>query len=116
VSELDGIAAVPLVPGAQDGGRLDALRRMPENEAAKRKAAGEIQALFLTQLLRAMRRTIPENDLLPKSAARKTYEDSFDETVARTLAEGDPLGMVERLGGQPVHPPRGPQVPGASGR
>jgi flagellar protein FlgJ len=116
VSALDGIASVPLVPGAADDGRLDALRRLPENEAAKKKAAGELQAIFLTQLLRAMRRTIPENDLLPKSPARKTYEDSFDETVARALAQGDPLGMVRRLGSEPVHPPRGPQVPDPKSR
>jgi Rod binding domain-containing protein len=116
VSVLDGIATVPLLPAAADDGGLDALRRLPQNEAAKKKAAGEMQALFLTQLLRAMRKTIPENDLLPKSAARKTYEDSFDETVARTLAQGDPLGMVRTLGSEAVHPPRGPQVPDGKSR
>lgn len=110
MSALDGIADVPLVPGLADDGRLDALRRTGDAKAAREKAAGELQTLFLTQLLRAMRRTIPENDWLPRSPARRTYEDAFDETVARALAQGDPLGLVQRLGAAPAAVPRGAQV------
>lgn len=117
MSALDAIAGpvVPLVPETGDASAAESLRRLPEAEGKKR-AASELETLFMTQLLRAMRKTIPENDFLPKSPARKTYEDAFDETVARTLAQGDPLGMVKRIGSDPIVPPRGPQVPGRTGR
>ena len=116
MSAFDAIGSplVPVLPGG-DTAAADKLRRLPDAQA-KQKAAGELETLFMTQLLRAMRRTIPESDFLPKSPARKTYEDAFDETVARTLSANDPLGMVERLGSDPVVPARGPQVRERTGR
>jgi Rod binding domain-containing protein len=83
---------------------------MPDGEA-RRAAAAQLQSVFLVQLLRAMRRTIPENDFLPRAPSRDVYEGLFDRAVADTLAAGDPLGLVRRLdpGG-----PSGPSSPGAT--
>lgn len=107
MSAFDAVPPTPILPGSAEEAKLDALRRSSDTAAARKTAAGELQTLFLTQLLRAMRRTIPENDFLPKSPARKMYEDAFDETVARTLGQGDPLGMVEQMS---------PKVPARNGR
>jgi hypothetical protein len=78
---------------------LAALRRLPEGRAA-RAGATELEVTFLTQLLAAMRRTVPQSDYLPRSAARSVYEGAFDRAVAEAMAQGDPLGLVGRLGGQ----------------
>lgn len=75
-----------------------ALRRLPEARAASAGAA-ELEVTFLTQLLAAMRRTVPESDYLPRSAAHSVYEGAFDRAVATAIAQGDPLGLVGRLGG-----------------
>jgi Rod binding domain-containing protein len=83
--------------GDADQTRIDALRRLPPARAG-RAAAGELQVVFMAQLLAAMRRTIPESDLLPRSPARTMYEGMFDHTVAQALAARDPFGLVERLG------------------
>jgi len=87
-------APVPLVDA--DQGRIDLLRRLPAARAGS-AAAGELQVLFMTQLLAAMRKTIPENDFLPKSPARSVYEGMFDRSVAEALAARDPLGLTAQL-------------------
>ena len=88
-------AATALYDGAS--GRLDAIRRMPPGEA-RRAAAGELQVIFLTQLLSAMRKTVPESDFLPRSPARNVYEGVFDRAVAEAVARTDPLGLVRLMG------------------
>jgi len=90
--------AVLPVAADPESGRLENLRRLPEAEA-RRAAAGEVEVMFLTQLMSAMRKTIPEDDFLPRSPARSVYEGTFDRAVAESIAARDPLGLVERLGG-----------------
>jgi Rod binding domain-containing protein len=88
-----GGAVAALLAGQPDAARLRG-RTDPE---AHREAAIALEATLFTQLLSAMRRTVPENDLLPRSAARTTYEGMFDRTIAERLAAPDPLGLVGRL-------------------
>lgn len=85
-------------------------------------AARELSTVFLTQLLGAMRKTVPDAGLFPRSEARTVYEGAFDRTMAEVLSQGDPFGLVkmmapaeaplkvsgpsaDSLGGQPL--PRG---------
>ena len=91
-----GPVAVPPVALGIDDGALDALRRRPDT--GRVEAARQVEVLFLTQLLRAMRKTVPDNDFLPRSPARDVYEGAFDRSVAEAMAARDPLGLVERLG------------------
>jgi hypothetical protein len=90
---VQGVAAV----GAVADGRVDAIRRM-EPERGREAAARELQVALFTQLLEAMRKTLPENSLLPRSPARDVYDGLFDRELANALATGDPLGLVEHLG------------------
>jgi Rod binding domain-containing protein len=92
-----------------DGGRIEALRRAAGGDA-RRVVAAELQVLFLSQLLGAMRRTIPESDFLPRSPARSVYEGIFDRSIASALAAGDPLGLVRLLGGDPALKSSGPSA------
>ncbi len=103
MSPLEAAAGtLPLGAVDVDGGRIDALRRSPPGAAgARRAAAGELQVMFLTQLMQAMRRTIPKSDLLPESPARSVYEGTFDRAVAGAMAARDPLGLVRTLGEGP---------------
>jgi Rod binding domain-containing protein len=102
-------ATLPVATDATTGARLDAIAR-GGSAGGRRAAAIELQSLFLTQLLRAMRATVPENDLLPRSPMRDAYEGMFDRSVAEALAAGDPLGLVRALGADP------PQDPDPGGR
>lgn len=112
MSPTDATAAVAaLLPAGDADARLDALKRLPEGEA-RRAAAGQLESLFLVQLLRAMRRTVPESDFLPRSPERTLYEGVFDQAVADALAAEDPLGLVRSLGqGSPGGSSPGRAVP-----
>jgi len=89
-------ALLPLAAVDPEDGRIEALRRAPRGATA-----AELQVMFLTQLLRAMRRTVPEGDFLPRSPARTVYEGMFDRTLADALAARDPLGLVRALAEAP---------------
>jgi len=78
------------------GGRVDAIRRMG-GERAQEAAAREVQTALFAQLISAMRETLPESSLLPKSPARDVYDGLFDREMANLLASNDPLGLIRRL-------------------
>jgi Rod binding domain-containing protein len=87
-------------------GRIDAIRRMG-GERAQEAAAREVQTALFAQLISAMRETLPDSSLLPKSPARDVYDGLFDREMANLLASNDPLGLVARLarGGATVTDP-----------
>lgn len=95
VGSSEGLAAMA---AGDTESRLAALRRLPP-EAARRAAARELQVTFMTQLLAAMRRTVPKSDLLPESPTRNIYEGLFDRSMAEALTARDPLGLEQALGG-----------------
>jgi hypothetical protein len=91
-------------------GRVDAIRRMGA-ERGRDAAARELQVALFTQLLEAMRKTLPENSLLPRSPARDVYDGLFDRELANALATGDPLGLVEHFGRAAAGSTDGPSGP-----
>lgn len=101
---MDGTVALPssALLGADDA-TLDALRRRPE--AARPAVARQVEVMLFAQLLGAMRKTVPENDFLPRSPARDVYEGAFDRAVAEAMAARDPLGLAGRLAGPPLKNP-----------
>jgi Rod binding domain-containing protein len=96
VNPIDPSAALALADPA--AGRIDALQRAKPG-AARAAAARELETVFLTQLMKALRATVPENDFLPRSPSRDVYDGVFDRAVAEAMAGTDPLGMVRQLGG-----------------
>ena len=99
-----GMAGVASLAGG--GPDLDALKR-GRGADAQRAAARALEQTFFTQLLEAMRRTIPESGLFPRSPMRTTYEGMFDRSISEKLAQSDPLGLVKQLA---------PEEPGDAGR
>lgn len=91
------VGPMPVLPMGGDDS-LDALRRATGKDGA-RMAARELTVTFLTQLLQAMRKTVPESDLLPRSESREVYDGMFDRAVAGAVAAGDPFGLEHRLAG-----------------
>lgn len=59
-----------------------------------REATRQMEAQFLHQLLRAMRRTIPTSQ---SSYASQMYTDMMDEALARQLAHSDQFGLGKLL-------------------
>ena len=62
-----------------------------------RQACADVESLFLTQLIKTMKDSIPESGLLPKQAGSKLYESMFDERLAGFLSRGRGMGLGKEL-------------------
>lgn len=68
------------------------------------KAATELEAGFLKNLVQMMRKSNPENSI-GQNLGGPIYQDLFDQAVANSLSHGSPLGigsMIERNASRPV--------------
>lgn len=72
------------------------MQRMAPAEG-RAAAVRELQLVFFTQLIEAMRRTVPDGSLLPQFPGKEVYEGLFDRELAQALVTGDPLGMEAQL-------------------
>lgn len=75
---------------------LEKAKESGNNEELK-EACNEFEAVFINTLLKNMRRTIPENDFIKKSHARKVFEGMMDEKIADEMASGQGIGLSKML-------------------
>ena len=61
------------------------------------EACREFESIFLHMMIRQMRSTIPENDLIEKSHARGIFEDLHDEELAKSMAQGQGIGLAQQM-------------------
>jgi len=85
---------------ATDSRSLDALRRQASGDprAATRAAAGQVESLFMRQMLKAMRDATPKSGMWD-SNAQGTYSDMFDQQLAQSLS-GRPGGLADVIARQ----------------
>jgi Rod binding domain-containing protein len=86
----------PAMPPAGSARRLDAPRTRDER-AALRRAAHELEAVFLQQLFQAMRAGVPESGLLAKPAGEELFTSLLDERIASVAAQRSERGVGEAL-------------------
>jgi peptidoglycan hydrolase FlgJ len=70
--------------------------KKPEDSHLK-KAAQDFEALFMTQMLQEMRKTIPDGGLFAKSGENRMYESMMDEQLGYQLAQGRGMGLSQSL-------------------
>jgi len=77
---------------------LDKAAGTPSEQAALEKSAKEFEGVFLNTLLKAMRQTVPENELFNGGGATKFYRQMHDAEIARTLATGHSgMGIADMI-------------------
>jgi murein DD-endopeptidase MepM/ murein hydrolase activator NlpD len=81
---------LPIVPQAQAVAR-------PREHRDPREVARDLEALLVTQMIAAMRRTVPTGGMLEPSAARRTLDGAFDHELARALVQGEGLGIARQI-------------------
>jgi len=86
--------------------RPDADARRPAPERPEAKAARELEAVLIRQLLAVLRKTVPQGGLLDSGEATSSqYLEMFDAALADSLAAGGGLGMrgslEQALGAEP---------------
>jgi flagellar protein FlgJ len=85
---------------AADSRSLDALRRKAgsDPQAATRAAAGQFEALFMRQMLKAMRDAVPRSGMWD-GPGQSTYSDMLDQQLAQSLS-GRPGGLADVIARQ----------------
>lgn len=74
--------------------RVEAQANLDTQRWKLREATRQMEAQFLHQLLRAMRRTVPSTHA---SYATQMYTDMLDEALAQQLAQSNQFGLGKLL-------------------
>jgi flagellar protein FlgJ len=64
----------------------------PENPEL-RKVAKQFEAVFINQMIGAMRKTVPQGGLIPESNAERTFKSMLDSENAARIADAEQLGL-----------------------
>lgn len=62
-----------------------------------RESSREFESILVMEMYKAMRKTIPEGGLFPKSIATDLYQEMFDMEMARQTASGPGIGIGEAM-------------------
>jgi len=74
------------------------LRSASRTDTSQRaEAARQLASLFVYQLLREMRKTIPKSTLFDGGRAQEIYEQMIDERLADHIAASDQFGLAEMV-------------------
>jgi len=65
--------------------------------AALRQSCHEFEAIFVNEMFKAMRKTVPDSDLVKKSLAIETFQEMLDMETARQASRGQGLGIGEAM-------------------
>ncbi len=82
--------------------RMDQLKELPDangssDDARLREASNEFEAIFIQQMLKSMRKTSLESDLIKKSEGEKLFRSMLDEHYAILSAKSGSLGLGEMI-------------------
>ena len=66
-------------------------------EVKLQKACQGFEAIFINTILQEMRKSIPDDGLLPTSSATRTWQQLFDNQLAETLASRQEMGVAKML-------------------
>ncbi len=82
--------------------QANSLKKLPETKGVSddtrlREAANDFEAIFIQQMLKTMRKTTFESDLLPKSEGEKIFQSLLDEQYALLSAKSGSLGLGEMI-------------------
>src|SRR5690625_3494972 len=72
-------------------------QRGAESEQQLRAAVSEFESLFIHEMLSAMRKTVPEDGLIPTNTAENIFEDMLDEEIAKMSSQAGGIGLAEML-------------------
>lgn len=75
---------------------LQSDRKTRDLESLK-ESTKEFEAIFVMEMLKAMRKAVPEGGLFPKTQAVEIFEEMIDMETARAATEGAGLGLADAM-------------------
>ncbi|OWZ84616.1 rod-binding protein [Natranaerobius trueperi] len=76
---------------------LELEKAAQESDHKLKKAAKQFEAMFVSQMIESMRKTIPESDLLDGGFAEDTYEEMLDQAYSEKIADTKGLGLADKI-------------------
>lgn len=86
--------SLPLV--SRNSGALKSAANLNEDPERVGAACKEMESLFLQQLLKEMRNTIPESGLSGTGSGKKMFTEMMDEALSKKMAEKG-IGLADVL-------------------
>lgn len=74
-----------------------ALKAVTDKDPEMWKACCQFEAMFLQQMMAAMRKTVPESEFLPRGYADNMYEGMMDQAIAESGSKHAPLGLATSI-------------------
>jgi len=72
--------------------------RAPQDQDARlRSLCREFEAIFIQEMFKAMRKTVPEDPLFGRDNGREIYQDLLDGELAREMARKQGLGLADAI-------------------
>ncbi len=62
-----------------------------------REECRQFEAILVDQMLKSMRKTVPDSGLFPKNMATDMYQEMLDNEMAKQTAAGKGLGIGEQM-------------------
>ena len=93
--------AASLKPSERSGKSNDAVRAVsaaPDRAQRLAKACADFEAIFVEQLFKTMRASVPESGLADSGRAEEIYTSMLDQQIAREMALGQgSLGLAQQM-------------------
>jgi len=77
--------------------RPTVLDKKTHDLAALKERCQEFEALLLMEMVKSMRKTVPDGGLLQKSGPEEMYKDMMDGETVRVAGNGKGLGLAEAM-------------------
>ena len=78
--------------------RSSDLSSVNDNRKKKlKRACQDLEALFLEQLMKSMRKTVSESGLLGKGFAQETYGEMLDRELVKRMSHSSGIGLAKIL-------------------
>lgn len=62
-----------------------------------KESAKELEVHFLNEMMKAMRKTVPESELFDKNSAEKIYEEMQDKEFAKAMSDSHDIGIASAI-------------------
>jgi flagellar protein FlgJ len=76
---------------------LDAPGATANEETRLRWTAQQLEIMFMQELFKGMRRTVPAGGLFEQSFSLQTYQEMLDAELAKNMAVGGGIGLSELI-------------------
>ena len=68
-----------------------------KDDAKLKETCKEFESLFINMMMKEMRKTVPESELLSSSFATDTYQEMLDEEISKAASKGNGIGIADAM-------------------